>query len=284
MKRGESSVNDLSKSREARELARSIQTAVQRRPTSDPWRPGMNAADSNPELDTALLAIGWQELGEDDAWLPYIAPAARELGRGFAPLDTIDQFLGGALRVGEYARYCGVGDVLVSHVENGLRTEWAVRLLPVGYTDAIGVSKVIEVRNPAVEADASTRQRRDAWLAGTLGYMAGLTEEALRLATEHVMTREAFGRPLAALEPVQQQLATAATLSAGITLLTTQRVEPFALSHAGEAACQVTAICQQVVGAIGYALEFPLQRAYRRSRVLQQWTDEALSVDLINAV
>lgn len=276
-------MTDLSLSQEARELVRSIQTAVQRHPTADPWRPGVNAVDRNPELGVALTAIGWQDLGADDAWLPYIAPAARELGRGFAPLDTIDQFLGGALRVGEHARYVEVGDVLVSLVEEGLRTERAVLLQPVGYTDAIGVRKVIEVSDPAVETGDDARRRRDAWLAGTLGYLAGLTEEALRLATEHVMTREAFGRPLAALEPVQQQLATAATLSTGISLLTAERVEPSMLCHAGEAACQVTAICQQVVGAVGYALEFPLQRAYRRSRVLQLWTDEALFAKLRSA-
>jgi len=272
---------DLPISHDARELARLIQTAVQRHPTVDPWRPGADATDRNPALGGALSAIGWHDLGAEDGWLPYIAPAARELGRGFAPLDTIDQFLGGALRVGAYARYSEVGDVLVSLVEGGgLRSERALRLQPVGYTDAIGIRQVIEVHDLTVELDDDARRRRAAWLAGTLGYLAGLTEEALRLATEHVMTREAFGRPLAALEPVQQQLASAATLTTGISLLTAERVEPAALSHAAEAACQVTAICQQVTGAIGYALEFPLQRAFRRSRVLQLWTDEALFVGL----
>ena len=256
--------------------ARSIQTAVRRHPTADPWLPGGACADRNPELDAALRAIGWQELVADDASLPYIAPAARELGRGFAPLDSVDQFLGGALLVGELARYASVGDDLVSLVEGGLWRQRAERLQAVGYTDALGVAQVLEASELAPETGGEAQRRRAAWLAASLGYLAGLSEEALRLAREHVMTREAFGRPLAALEPVQQQLATAATLTAGITLLAAEHVDAPGLCHACEAACQITAICQQVVGALGYALEFPLQRAYRRARAMQLWADAAL--------
>lgn len=278
------SVLKVSSSPEARELAGLIQSAVRRHPTADPWLPGGVSVDRNPALEAALRAIGWQELVADDAWLPYIAPAARELGRGFSPLDSIDQFLGGALRVGEQTRYATDGDVLVSLVEGGLRRQRAERLQPVGYTDALGVAQVVEVSELGIEMGSDAERRRAAWLAASLGYLAGLTEEALRLATEYVMTREAFGRPLAALEPVQQQLATAATLTTGINLLTEERIDAPALSHAGEAACQVTAICQQVVGAIGYALEFPLQRAYRRSRAVQLWIDAALYACATSAV
>ena len=278
------SVLRMSSSPEARELASLLQSAVRQHPTADPWLPGGVSADRNPGLEAALRAIGWQELIEDDAWLPYIAPAARELGRGFAPLDIVDQFLGGALRVGEQARYATDEDVLVSLVNGGLCRQHAERLQPVGYTDALGVVQVIEASELGVETGSDAESRRSAWLAASLGYLTGLTEEALRLATEYVMTREAFGRPLAALEPVQQQLATAATLTTGINLLTEERIDAPALSHAGEAACQVTAICQQVVGAIGYALEFPLQRAYRRSRAMQLWADAALYSRATSAV
>ena len=52
------------------------------------------------------------------------------------------------------------------------------------------------------------------------GYLAGLAEEALRLALEHTRSRRAFGGPLSALEPVQQMLADAATLVDGLALLT----------------------------------------------------------------
>ncbi len=277
------SVVSVSTSPEARALAGSIQTAVRRHPTVDPWLPGGASDDRNLALDAALRAIGWQDLIADDAWLPYIAPAARELGRGFAPIDSIDGFLGGALRAGDLVRYAGQGDIIVSLVDGGLLRQRAERLQPLGYTDALAVAQVVEASDLAVETGADADRRRAAWLAASVGYLAGLSEEALRLASEHVMAREAFGRPLAALEPVQQQLATAATRTVGMTLLTGEHVDAARLSYVGEAACQVVAICQQVVGAIGYALEFPLQRAFRRSRAVQLWADAALYPQVTNA-
>jgi butyryl-CoA dehydrogenase len=50
-----------------------------------------------------------------------------------------------------------------------------------------------------------------------------------------------------------------------------------ALAHAGAAAVAVTGACQQVVGAIGFTLEFPLQRAYRRARAVQLWADALIA-------
>jgi len=52
---------------------------------------------------------------------------------------------------------------------------------------------------------------------------------------------------------------------------------PAALAHAGAAAVEITASCQQLVGAIGFTLEFPLQRAYRRARALALWADALLT-------
>ena len=74
-----------------------------------------------------------------------------------------------------------------------------------------------------------------AWCAASTGYLAGLGEEALRLALEHARSRHAFGGPLAALEPVQQMLADAATLVDGLTLLSADSPGADALAHAGEA-------------------------------------------------
>jgi alkylation response protein AidB-like acyl-CoA dehydrogenase len=38
----------------------------------------------------------------------------------------------------------------------------------------------------------------------------------------------------------------------------------------------VSASCQQLVGAIGFTLEFPLRRAFRRARTLQLWAEPLL--------
>ena len=116
----------------------------------------------------------------------------------------------------------------------------------------------------------------NAWWAASTGYLAGLAEEALRLALEHARSRTAFGGPLAALEPVQQMLADAATLVDGLTLLGADSPGPDALAHAGEATEHAVAICMQVTGALGFTLEFPLQRAYRRSRAARVWADGVL--------
>jgi alkylation response protein AidB-like acyl-CoA dehydrogenase len=112
-------------------------------------------------------------------------------------------------------------------------------------------------------ADPEAGVRMSAWCAASTGYLAGLGEEALRLA-------------LGALEPVQQMLADAATLVDGLTLLSADSPGANALAHAGDAAERAVAIWMQVTGALGFTLEFPLQRAYRRSRSARVWADAVL--------
>ena len=122
-------------------------------------------------------------------------------------------------------------------------------------------------------ADDEARVRFAAWVGASTGYLAGLSEEALRLALEHAQSRRAFGGPLSALEPVQQMLADAATLVDGLSLLAADSPGLDALVHAGDAAERAVGICMQVTGALGFTTEFPLQRAYRRSRSARAWAD-----------
>ena len=262
---------------EVRAFAASVGGAVDRHPVDDPWRPGAHADDRSGGLRDAVLGLGWDELGSDPGLLPFVAPAALELGRGFAPLDLVDMLLGGALAVGDYARYPSEGSRIVSIEGARLRVRTAARLEPVGYIDALAVHLVRAADDELTVERADASVRCSAWIAASVGYLAGLAAEALRLAKEHAVKRHAFGRPLAALDPVQQHLATAATLAEGVRLLTEEQVTAAGLAHAGEAACRVTALCQQVSGAIGYTLEFPLQRAFRRSRAVRLWADTALA-------
>ena len=67
-----------------------------------------------------------------------------------------------------------------------------------------------------------------------------------------------------------------ATLADGLVLLAGGGPGPDALAHAGAAAERAVAACMQVTGALGFTLEFPLQRAYRRSRSARAWADAAL--------
>ena len=280
---------------EARQFAATVAGIVERHAPADPWKPGTAASDADPALDTALHEAGWDELGTDPALLPLAAPAGAELGRAFASLAPVDRLLGGALRLGSLARYAEHDRPLVEPHAGRLLLSHAHSLEPVVYTDALGVARVepregIESSTggggerpvggagrdapPAERAEAAARTA--AWCAASTGYLAGLAEEALRVAIEHARSRRAFGGPLAALEPVQQMLADAATLVDGLTLLAADVPGPDALAHAGEAAERAVGICMQVTGALGFTMEFPLQRAYRRARSARAWADSVL--------
>jgi hypothetical protein len=286
---------------ETRDFAETVAAVVARHVRPDPWEPGLAVSDADGALDAALAEAGWEELGEDPSLLPMVAPAAAELGRAMASLAPVDRLLGGALRVGDLARYVDQSLPLVAPSAGRLELTTGVRLEAVAYTDALGVARVArgaesaapgvadtapptahtvaaEAAPPsarAVAPDESAR-RMAAWAAASTGYLAGLTARALELALEHARARRAFGRPLAALEPVQQMLADAATLSDGLDLLAQDRPGLDALAHAGDAAERATAVCMQVTGALGFTLEFPLQRAYRRSRAARAWADAVL--------
>ena len=241
----------------------------------DTWQPGAAVSDADPALDAALAESGWEELGTDERLLPFAAPAAAALGRGFASLAPVDALLGGALHTGALARYAAEGALLVEPRAGRLELARADRVVPVPYTDALGVARV-EAGGPETPHAAEAARRMAAWTAASTGYLAGLAEESLRLALEHARSRQAFGAPLAALEPVQQMLADAATLVDGLRLLAGDLPGTDALAHAGEAAERTLAICMQVTGALGFTLEFPLQRAYRRSRAARSWADAVL--------
>ena len=49
-----------------------------------------------------------------------------------------------------------------------------------------------------------------------------------------------------------------------------------ALRHAGPAVADACDACQQVTGAIGYTLEYPLHRFSQRARALAAWNDALL--------
>jgi hypothetical protein len=178
--------------------------------------------------------------------------------------------------VGALARYAKEGAPLVEPRSGELVHVRADQLSPLPYTDALGIARVESAGTETPLAGDEARVRMDAWCAGSTGYLAGLGEEALRLALEHARSRHAFGGPLAALEPVQQMLADAATLVDGLTLLSADSPGADALAHAGEATERAVAICMQVTGALGFTLEFSLQRAYRRSRAARAWADAVL--------
>jgi hypothetical protein len=261
-------------SAEARAFAESVAGAADRLLGAAPaWRPGTVADDRDDAFTAALAALGWHELARDGELAPFAGLAGVELGRRLAPLRDVDALLGGGLACGDLARYAAPGDRIATVGGDRVRVEEVVAAEPVPYGDALGVHRVREAR---AVGDERVPAAVAAWTAATVGYAAGLGEWALDLALEHVRGRRAFGSTLAALPPVQQRLADAATTTRGLRLLAAGGPGADALAHAGPAVVDVAAACQQVVGAIGFTLEFPLQRAFRRARALHLWADAAL--------
>lgn len=266
---------------EIRAFAQTIATATARTLSdheSSAWEPGRPQDDRNPALGKALEQAGWLSLADDLGLLAFCGPAGVELGRRLAPVCELDALLGASLMAGELVRHGAAGDRAV-RVEPGalsyVRIDAAV---PCPYGDAFGVHRVLamaEEERVAIDA-AAARARVAAWIAAGVGYCTGLAEYAFELSLDYARSRRAFGTTLAGLSAVQQMLAEAATTVRGLSLLAWSEPGADALAYAGWAVCEVTATCQQVTGAIGFTLEFQLQRAYRRARALRLWNDAVL--------
>jgi acyl-CoA dehydrogenase len=105
--------------------------------------------------------------------------------------------------------------------------------------------------------------------------MAGAMERLLEMTLAHTSARSQFGKPLAAFQAIQQQLAVmaeqvaAGRMAASIGMLA-QGIEPdplraaVAKARTSEAVVAVTSIAHAVHGAIGIAAEFDLQLYTRR--------------------
>jgi butyryl-CoA dehydrogenase len=261
---------------EAADFAEAVAAAADRTLAArDGWRPGDRGDDRCPALSRALTEMGWLELAGSAELAPLAGPAGIELGRRLAPLCELDALLDGSPLAGDLIRYGA--ERAVRRDDGGALDVYAIdAAVPVAYGDAQGVRRVQSSRKIARVERGEGTIRTAAWTAATTGYLAGLSEWALDTAAGHARGRRAFGSTLAALAPVQQRLADAATAARGLRLLAHDGPGAAALAHAGLAAVEVTAGCQQIVGAIGFTLEFPLQRAYRRARAMQLWADAFL--------
>ncbi len=262
---------------ETRSFAETVATATARGLTETPaWEPGSAHEDRSPWLTRALRDAGWGSLAEDAALLPFCGPGGFELGRRLGPLCELDSLLGGSLLAGEVIRYGESSRIAVRVQSGGLTYFRADGGVHCPYGDAIGVRRQAELTDERHMGGDEAATRLNAWMAATVGYCAGVGAFALEETLDYARHRRAFGTTLAGLAPVQQMLAQAATTVRGLRLLALDLPGAAALAHAGPALCDVTATCQQVAGAVGFTLEFPLQRAYRRARTLALWNDAVL--------
>lgn len=263
---------------EAQAFAQSVAGVVRRvGPSSQTgasrWTPGAPPDDDPPALSEALDDLGWPTVATDPELIGCAGLGGVELGRALAPLAALDGLLGASPLAGSLIRCRVHGSRAVGAGVAGLVFQAVTAADAVASADGLDVHRVIAVGEPEPVDPDAWPVAFAAWLAASVGYLAGVGEAALDLTVTYVRQRRAFDTTLAALAPVQQLLARAATEIRGVRLLAAAAPGADALAHAGPAIANACAACQQVTGAIGFTLEYPLQRYTQRARALATWND-----------
>ena len=117
---------------------------------------------------------------------------------------------------------------------------------------------------------------------------------ALEITVEYAKTRRQFDKALAEFQAISHYLTDARTALDGARLLVceaawaystgraTERLAPMAKLFACRTYRDITAMCQQVFGGIGFTLEYDIQLYFRRAKQLQlSWWDQATCEDRI---
>ena len=123
---------------------------------------------------------------------------------------------------------------------------------------------------------------------------AGGAKAALEITINFAKTREQFGKPLGAFQSISHYLADAATqIEGGSTLVydaawsrsigkDTKLMAPLAKLFMCHAYRDVTAMCQQVWGGVGFTIEYDIQLYFRRAKQLQMsWWDDRYLGELV---
>lgn len=254
-------------------FAQSVRRLAAATVTADEWRPGSHTNDRSEHLSAGLADLGWDQLATGDAeTLPFLAAAALELGRAAASPYDIVQLLGGSPLVGGLAMYAQPGQRVAIADATGSRLVTVTASSPIGFADSLGVHRVTTSESIASPADAPARMI--AWEAAVVGYFAGLAGYVVEIALAHAREREIFGRTLAHLDAVQQRIGDAA-MSAEMQALSAREGAHGlpALAHATASTWSVVSHAHLVFGAIGFTLEFPMQRYSRRAKALGSFVD-----------
>jgi hypothetical protein len=261
-------------------LAETLRRVVTDHRVPDPWAPGLPADDGLSEESEAvklvLAEVGWSAILDEEVDTCVVALAAVELGRGLISVSHLDVLLGGSPVVAGLVRHGRAGEQAFEILPGDRLAELRIlELEPVAYGDASGVGLLLKAESVGDIPANAAAQRLTAWRGASIGYLVGLASVAFEDCRQHVRSRRAFGSTLDALEGVQGRLADAATELEGARLLVEHEHSWPALSHAGAVAVDVTKACHQLTGALGYTLDYPLQRRSRRARAMRSWADWA---------
>jgi alkylation response protein AidB-like acyl-CoA dehydrogenase len=124
----------------------------------------------------------------------------------------------------------------------------------------------------------------------------GGCERALEITVQYAKDRKQFDKPLGAFQAISHYLADARTNLDGATTLTHEaaskrdagldadaaRLAPMAKLFACDTFRDVTAMCQQVWGGVGFTVEYDIQLYFRRAKQLQlSWYDPPHLEELI---
>ncbi len=253
---------------EARAFADSVAGVLDRHRAADGAWPGL----------TGLLdELGWDTLSGDPELVRCAGLGAVELGRRLAPVSEVDRLLGASPMAGHLFRSpLAEPAVVLMPVDDVVVRREVLRAEPTRSAGGLDVNRALELGSAEAVEVSAWRTAAAAWIAGVIGYLAGIGQSALDLTVEYVRQRRAFGSTLAALGPVQQLLAEAATTVRGVQLLAAEPPHPDGLAHAGPAITEACAACHQVTGAIGFTLEHPLPHHSQRAIALSTWNDALL--------
>jgi alkylation response protein AidB-like acyl-CoA dehydrogenase len=116
----------------------------------------------------------------------------------------------------------------------------------------------------------------------------------MEITVQYTKDREQFGKPLGAFQAIAHYLADASTeVDGGMTLVweaawarsvgkSVSRLAPMAKLFACQTYREMTAMCVQVWGGVGFTLEYDIQLYFRRAKQLQlSWWDTRYLEELI---
>ncbi len=165
--------------------------------------------------------------------------------------------------------------------------------------DQVAVPATARLGDPGLAGSAAAGW--DAWErvmhAGAIlaaAQAVGGAAYALEITVEYARTRRQFGKALAEFQAISHYLADARTELDGARLLvceaawahstgrSTGALAPMAKLFACRTYRDITAMCQQVFGGIGFTVDYDIQLYFRRAKQLQiSWWDQAACEDRI---
>ena len=267
-------MNTSTADQDVRDFAMTLRDMCRASPVKDCWQPDEPADDRDPHFRQVLLEAGWLDVSESEDSDKFVGVGAIELGRALVSVDCIDAMLGHGVAIATgfhgnvLARYRKTGDVVWLFDDNSCELGEIVSSVPVSHLDALAVSLV---ETAPLDPGLIPAAAINAWIGGMTGYLAGLSLGATELSMNHAVGRAAFGKPLSNIEAVSIKLADSVTTSEGLQMVAAQLPTVDVLRYASGSLAQVMKDSHQILGALGFTREFPLQRFSRRAAALAAW-------------